>query len=122
MSTEEGSFTEEELGLMIDYCGGDPRVRRKGWDKVFEQRGSEEWPLEEFLKKLNDAVAKIPEGSRSEARVEIGGYESVTFEIFFRRPETDDEIACRVASALKYARQRLHDERRTYERLRQKYG
>lgn len=53
--------------------------------------------------------------------VETGEY-STHFEIFYDRPETDEEMAKRVQSEMAWEQSRESRERAAYERLKAKFG
>ena len=82
----------------------------------------EMWPLEEFLRIINEG---IPAERRATARVtfERGGYdETGKFEVSYERPETDAEMAARIARHAKYEADYARQERAQYEALKKKFG
>lgn len=105
------------------YYGRDPSERRSVTEEVFSE-GPCEWSPSGFLADINDAIARIPPEFRDEAVVDLeGGYdESTSLTIKYTRPETDEEVAKRVAEARRYARGKVENELRVYEELKRKYG
>jgi hypothetical protein len=71
-------------------------------------------------------IEQIPEEFRESAVFEFGSdgdYDSPheQISIWYKRPETDAEIAEREATALQYERRREAEERASYEALRRKF-
>ena len=116
-------FDDDTLRLVRGYFGGDPRVPRDVTREVFHEYAEEEWTLPEFMALIEDAVAKIPEDKRAEAKVVLeGSYDETSFlKITYCDTETAAEVAERVKRALAYADSVRGKERAEYERLKSKF-
>lgn len=106
--------------------------RREVQITIFNQ---EQYDDEWIPDKLVDAIAwltgkleEIPEEFRAIAEIEVdseSGYEGSHYghiEITYRRPETDEEMATRLAEEKRCANARERDEMETLRRLKLKYG
>lgn len=114
---------EETLGIIISYCGGDPRIAREIEVVVFHEYGDESWTIPEFKAAIDHAINEIPEQHRAEAVVSLeGGYEeSARLKITYTRLQNQEEIAERVRRALNYARDKQAKDLSTYEALKKKF-
>lgn len=86
---------------------------------------SEKMPLGEFIKFLAEQWATLTPGEQEKAVAELdsGFYdEGNTFKIYYDRPETDEEVAGRVADAKRYTMESLDREKQLYQALKRKYG
>lgn len=89
-----------------------------------------DWPPEtaaEFMAWWQSMIDRIPEEHRSEARIEIdttAGYDRdfAHLEIYYLRPETDEERAARVQAEQARAEAREAQERARYEALKAKFA
>ena len=114
-------FDEETLRRARGYGGGfEPRGMKR---EVFCEYGETEWTLVDFLRDIQEAVAKVPEHLRDVARVDLeGGYEESTkLSITYPDVESDEEVTARVTRAIQYALSSKAEERQQYERLKAKY-
>ena len=90
----------------------------------------DDWPSNptQFVEFLQQKINKIPEEWRSVAHLNIDGAHSyecscvVEMEIWYSRPETDQERANRERLEMEKALETERTERRQLERLRAKYG
>lgn len=95
-----------------------------------EHRG--EWPptnIAEFSDWLQSKINSIPEEFRGNAEIEIGthamdfDYTALKIEIYYTRPETDEEFAQRNSEeAKRAAREEEAQARKMYEQLRKRFG
>ena len=120
----EMELDEETLAFIFAYCGRDPRQRKEVTREAFCEYGSEEWSLAEFQEIIAAAIESIPPERREAARVELeGGYdESTCLKISYADWQSDEEVAKDVASALRYANEKLARERIEFERLKRKFA
>jgi hypothetical protein len=86
---------------------------------------SGEWSLDEFQTMLANAIATIPAKLRATAKVEMyePGYDgSTSLRLTYRGPESAEDVADRVRRCEQYVAASRSYERRTYERLKAKFG
>lgn len=76
-----------------------------------------EGPLEEVVKNLQEAFAKLPPDA-TDARVDISYYDSVEVVIMYRSPMTEREINQKLRAEESYEAV----QRAQYERLKAKFG
>lgn len=90
---------------------------------TFSEYATEEWPAQEFLRLVQQAVYAIPPEFQGGATASLeGGYEETTkLTISYERPETAEEAAKREADGLRYRLEQEARERATYEALRRKF-
>jgi hypothetical protein len=92
---------------------------RKTIDVEVFSTGSDEWSLSDFL---NELTENVPEVARETARVELeSGGDYCTLRVTFKRPETDEEMRCRIERDNERKRRSEDQERRDYEKLRLKF-
>lgn len=105
--------------------------RQKVWVTVYKgEWGDDDWPPEnavEFLTWFQSKMAKIPAGYRGDAVVRIGSracFDSdvPTLEIYYTRPETDDEIRARIMAERREREQVRQRELAMLRALQAKYG
>ena len=89
------------------------------------------WPPEDpagFVAWFQERIERIPAEYRATATIELGtqsgyyGDSSVSIEITYRRPETDEQFAARLAHDEAQNRSRTEQERATLAALLAKYG
>ena len=89
------------------------------------------WPPEDpagFLAWFQERIERIPPEHRATATIEIGtqsgyyGDSSASLEITYKREETDEQFAARLARESQALRQREAQERHTLAALQAKYG
>jgi hypothetical protein len=112
----------ETKGIMIGYAGRLLWDRRRTTVETLDL-GCGEWSPDDFQEMIGDAIERIPPDLRQGATVDLAGdYDDRTaLCISYRRPETEEEFAIRIASALMYARAQQASEIVTYERLKRKF-
>lgn len=99
---------------------------------VFDkQQYDAEWPSEdaiEFIAFFQEKLASIPEEFRSSAIIEvdsISGYEGSSYasiNIYYYRPETEEEVKVRESKAQNKAELLRQRELKQLEELKRKYG
>ena len=104
-------------------------MRKQTRVKVFDRDG--EWPptyATECVSWFAEKLASIPDEHKAAAKIEFGsesGYEGdhyVRIQIYYVRPETDDEIAAREAEERRRQEEWKDQELRTLAALKEKYG
>lgn len=120
---EMSEFDEETLRIAKAYYGGDPRKPRTMVIEVFSEIAETSWPVADFLDQITKGIERIPPEYREAATVElVGDYDECSrLALKYSRPETEQEIAARVAAALAYAKSKQAQERATYEALKRKF-
>lgn len=114
---------DETRRLMQRYTSHPLQQRGEITDVAF-LIGRGEWSFGEFEALMANLFASVPADRRSTARVELKGDldDATELRVVYDRPETDEEWARAAAQSLMYARNTQADERRAYERLKQKFG
>lgn len=100
--------------------------RRLVTQEVFDfAYSSQSMPLGEFVKMVNDAYENVPAEFRDKATFVYehcsGEWESSQCKAEYVRPETDAEVAVRIAWNERYERERLASEAAQYRRLKAKF-
>src|ERR1041385_6128707 len=108
------------------YAGKNFDKRRIKPIETFSEYSGAEWRLDEFREILDAAIDAIPPECRDSARVEleeVGHYESsVKLVVRYIGPEPQSEVDDRISRCEQYVRQSRSEERKQYERLKQKFG
>lgn len=115
----------EGRALACRYAGHDFDQARIVTHEIFREYAPGEWSVANFLAYINDAAASIPEEHRAAAKVEMydPGYDGPTsLRMTYEGPESPETVAERVRQCEKYAAQSRADERKAYERLKEKFG
>lgn len=82
-------------------------------------------PLVQLIEDLQATLASIPEEFRETAVLQInayGDYACAYAHVYYKRPETDAEMAARIAWLNDIDIEQEHHERLQYERLVRKFG
>ena len=125
VSMRPEDFDSETLQLMYGYAGRELFSRRSITEEVFSDDGNTSWDFQDFLDDMAEALAKVPSPLRAKVTVELTrcdcDYGVGGLTVSYKRPETDEELAQRVDSALGYARQKQREERAIFDRLKEKF-
>lgn len=90
-----------------------------------EQYDGRDWPSEnaiDFIGWFNEKISLIPEEFRDSSTIDISSpYDYVSIEIYYKRPETEEEIKEREFKAQKIAEIEKFMELNKLEQLKKKY-
>ena len=98
------------------------------YDRLWPLPGYQEVNLPNFIMWLQNEISKIPEEYRNRSFIEIdsvAGYEDShypTIEIYYYRPETDEEYSVRLKQFMAQELSKERDERALLQTLKLKYN
>lgn len=100
-----------------------PMVQVSAWN----DRGSQEWTVNELMTLLQETIEKIPAEFRDSAIFEIDcdsdyeSYSEAKLDIHYTRPKTDEELAGERQQELVYKQRRDAERRLRYEELKREF-